>query len=225
MKPDTVRRLPSRGIGQAEQARRDEWRREIDLLTDLLELNGAGSAARSRAEWLLRKSGNLGATLSTGALRLKALGATDSEIRTLHLVRNAVTLTLRRRAYQRPQMKSLSAVLDYLRADMANKEHELARCLMLSAHNHLLHDEIIGIGTLQQVEVHPRRVAQLALEHNAAAVILVHNHPSGVSAPSRNDYIITTNVKLALATFGILLHDHIIMTRSGHVSLKDEGFL
>lgn len=208
-----------------QQLERDASRREIDLLTDILELNGAGTSARTRAERLLRQTGNLGAVLSSGLGKLRSLGASDCEIRSLHLLQNAVALASRRRAVDRLPLRSLNAVIKYLHVDMAHREFEVVRCLLLTAHNHLIHDEILHHGDVSKVELHPRRVAKLALDHGAAAVILAHNHPSGISTPSREDERTTLAVKSALSALGIILHDHIIVARSGYVSMRAEGML
>ena len=221
----TLRRTAPASINPAQQRERDAWRREIDLLTDLMELHGAGGGARTKAERLLRQAGNLSALLSGGLGRLRAIGATDCEIRTLQLIRNAVALSLRRRAFQRAALTSLRAVVDYLHADMAHLDHEVLRCLLLTNRNDLIHDELVHRGSLMSVEVHPRRVAQAALDHGAAAVILVHNHPSGNPTPSRDDVQISGSVRNALRTIGVLLHDHVIVARSGHVSMREMGLI
>lgn len=104
--------------------------------------------------------------------------------------------------------------------DMRDLPREHLRGIFLDTHNRVIHDEIISIGTINSNIVHPREVFKSAIEYNAAAVILVHNHPSGVSAPSLSDIEITKQLIQAGKIVGINLLDHIIVTKDGFTSIE-----
>jgi DNA repair protein RadC len=108
---------------------------------------------------------------------------------------------------------------------MAHEGREQFRVLFLDVRNQLLADRVLGTGTIDQAPVYPREVAKQALSHNAAAVILVHNHPSGDTRPSAADIAITKAVVAALAPLSIQVHDHLIIGARGESSFKALGLL
>ena len=103
------------------------------------------------------------------------------------------------------------------------KEHFL--CLYLNARNQVIHKEIISIGSLSASIVHPREVFRVALEHNAAAIILAHNHPSGDVSPSRDDVDMTINLVEAGKMIGIEVLDHVVLSSMDFLSMKEKGFM
>ena len=103
---------------------------------------------------------------------------------------------------------------------MAHEPREQFRILFLDKRNHLIADEVQGRGTVDHTPVYPREVARRALELSATAIILAHNHPSGDPAPSAADVRMTRDVISVLEPLGIVVHDHIILGRGGHASLK-----
>ena len=113
-----------------------------------------------------------------------------------------------------------TTVLDYLRAAMAFGDREQFRILFLDKRNVLIADEVQQVGTVDHVPVYPREVMRRALELRAAAVLLVHNHPSGNPTPSHADIQITQAIIDAGKVFGICVHDHIIVGKEGHSSFK-----
>ncbi len=121
---------------------------------------------------------------------------------------------------KRPCLGSWSLVLEYLRSALAFKEVEHFRVLLLDKRNQLISDEHMGTGTVDHVPVYVREVLKRALALNACAMILVHNHPSGDPAPSSADVQMTKQIMDAAKTFGISVHDHIVVGRDGHASLK-----
>ena len=137
----------------------------------------------------------------------------------------AVTRVLRGEIKQRPVLLSWSAVLDYLRAAMAFEPTEQFRLLFLDKRNCLLADEIHQTGTIDHTPVYPREVARRALEVGATAIIAVHNHPSGDPTPSQSDAAMTKVLSEALQPLGITVHDHIVIGKQGHASLKALGLL
>jgi DNA repair protein RadC len=120
----------------------------------------------------------------------------------------------------RTLLGSWNQVLEYCRAAMAFEPREQFRILFLDKKNQLIGDEVQQTGTVDHTPVYPREVLRRAIELSATAVILVHNHPSGDPTPSRADIDMTLAVIAALKPLNIALHDHIIIGRNGHASLK-----
>ena len=108
---------------------------------------------------------------------------------------------------------------------MSHNETEQFRVLFLDRKNVLIADEEQAKGTVDHVPVYPREVAKRALELNASAIILVHNHPSGDPTPSDSDITITQQIQLACDALGLTLHDHLIIGRSRELSFRTEGLI
>ncbi|HHG91236.1 MAG TPA: JAB domain-containing protein [Devosia sp.] len=126
---------------------------------------------------------------------------------------------------ERPVLDSWSGLIDYCRSQMAFEEKEQFRILFLDKKNKLIADEVQQVGTVDHTPVYPREVIRRSLELSATALILVHNHPSGDPSPSSADVAMTRAIKEVAAPLGIILHDHVIIGRSGHVSLRARKLL
>ncbi|MGB5725353.1 MAG: DNA repair protein RadC [Parasphingorhabdus sp.] len=126
---------------------------------------------------------------------------------------------------EQPILASWQALLDYLRADMAHLAHERVRVLHLNSKNRLIRDELVSEGSIDQAAIYTREVIKRALALGSAAIILVHNHPSGDSSPSRQDIAITKDICDAARTLGIAVHDHIIIGKDGHTSFRSLGLI
>lgn len=127
---------------------------------------------------------------------------------------------------QRDNFSSPSKVRDWLRLKLANNQHEVFMALWLDAQNRLLQADILFTGTLTQTSVYPREVVKTALTRNAAAVILAHNHPSGIAEPSRADELLTANLQSALNMIDVKLLDHFIVAGNAQpVSFAERGLL
>ena len=141
----------------------------------------------------------------------------------------AVALAARRMARgevtQKPVLGSWQALLDYLTIDMAHLTVERVRVLYLDTRNRLILDYQAQEGTIDEAAIHPREVVKKALEVGASAMILVHNHPSGNPEPSRADIQITQRIAEAGRHLGVTVHDHVIVGREGHVSLRAKGLI
>jgi DNA repair protein RadC len=120
----------------------------------------------------------------------------------------------------RQVLTSWSQVIDYCRTSMAFETVEQFRILFLDKKNALIADEVQQTGTVDHTPVYPREVVRRALELSATAIILVHNHPSGDPTPSRADIDMTRTIVDTAKPLGIAVHDHIIIGKSGHASLK-----
>ena len=116
-------------------------------------------------------------------------------------------------------------LMSYLRASMAHRKVEQFRVLFLDRRNVLISDEVQNEGSIDHTPVYPREVVKRALTLDASAVIMVHNHPSNHPQPSQGDIEMTRLVKQALANVGVVLHDHLIVSRKGHTSFKQMGLL
>ena len=143
----------------------------------------------------------------------------------LKIVEAATHRMARARVMQRHVLSSWDAVIDYCHTVMAHRETEQFRILFLDRKNTLVADEEQARGTVDHVPVYPREVVKRALELNASALILVHNHPSGDPTPSAADIDMTAKVRDACDALGITLHDHIILGKQAEASFRSLGYL
>ena len=178
------------------------------------------------ARLLLNQFGDLNRVISAPPERLaRVSGVAAAVICDLKILEAAAQRMARSRVMQRQVIASWDALLDYCHTAMAHRETEQFRVLYLDRKNVLVADEEQGRGTVDHVPVYPREVAKRALELNASALILVHNHPSGDPTPSQADISMTRKVDAALEALGIVLHDHLIIGASDELSFRSEGLL
>ena len=149
----------------------------------------------------------------------------DTSIAALKAAQAAALRLLRNEVAARPVLSSWQALLDYLRADMAYLSVERVRVLHLNARNMLLRDDHMGDGSVDETAIYARQVARRALEYGSSSVILVHNHPSGLPEPSRQDILITRQIIEALKPLGVTVHDHLIIASEGHHSMRTMGLI
>jgi len=173
------------------------------------------------AKNLLAAFGSFSEVIAAPAERLKEVdGLGEAAITELKIVQAAANRLVRGEVKQRQVLSSWSNVLDYCRAAMAFESKEHFRILFLDKGNHLIADEQHQTGTVDHTPVYPREVVKRALELSATAVILVHNHPSGDPTPSRADIDMTRAIVEVARPLGIAVHDHLIVGKDGHASLK-----
>ncbi len=178
------------------------------------------------ARQLLDRFGDFNAVLSAPITRLSEIGGVGQAVITeLKIVEAAAHRLSRSKVLQRHVISSWDAVLNYCHTTMSHLETEQFRVLFLDRKNILIADEEQAKGTVDHVPVYPREVAKRALELNASALILVHNHPSGDPTPSNSDISMTAQVQAATETLGITLHDHLIIGKSRELSFRSEGYL
>ena len=178
------------------------------------------------AKELIAKFGSFNDAIAAPPARLKEVkGVGDSIIAALKVVHAAASRFARGEIKRRPALSSWSAVLDYCRTAQAFAAIEQFRILFLDKRNQLIADEVQQRGTVDHTPVYPREVVKRALELSATAVVLVHNHPSGDPTPSRADIQMTQAIIDIAKPLGIAVHDHIIVGKDGHASLKGMGMM
>lgn len=178
------------------------------------------------AKSLLKRFGSLAGVFNAdpGALsRHPGMGETSAAA--LKIVALAARRLARTGVQEAPVLASWQALIDYLTIDMAHLTHERVRVLYLDTKNRLVLDDLVTDGSLDEAAIHPREIVKKALDVGAAALILVHNHPSGSPEPSRADVQITNRIAEAGRLLGIVVHDHVIIGKEGHVSLKAKGLV
>lgn len=178
------------------------------------------------AHALISRFGDFNRVITAPPQRLADVhGVGEAVITELKIVEAAAYRLARARVLNRNAISSWDALLDYCHTTMAHGEIEQFRVLYLDRKNVLIADEAQASGTVDHVPVYPREVAKRALELNASAIILVHNHPSGDPTPSAADVDMTKQVERACSALDLTLHDHIIIGRSREVSFRAEGLL
>jgi DNA repair protein RadC len=196
------------------------------LIEYLLALAIPRRDTKPLAKALIREFGGIGGLMSAdwqAIARVPGMG--DTSIAAIKIVQATALRMLRNEVSARPVLASWQALLDYLRADMAHLGVERVRVLHLNSRNMLIRDDHMGDGSIDQAAIYVREVIKRAMELGSAALILVHNHPSGDPSPSRQDIDITRQIVEAGKRLGITVHDHIIMAASGHTSLRAQGLL
>lgn len=178
------------------------------------------------AKRLLSTFGDLNGVVAASEHRLLQVeGATPKVYLQLRLVEALAHRMGQAKVLQREVFASWDDLITYCRTSMAHRETEQFRILFLDSKNFLIADEEQARGTVNHVPVYPREVAKRALELNASAVILVHNHPSGDPTPSRQDIGMTEDVAAACLAIDVTVHDHVIIGKQAEYSFKAEGLL
>jgi DNA repair protein RadC len=229
-KPKPPQDAPSDGphyIGHRERLRERFYGAGPDALSDYELLEMALFAAIPRrdtkplAKALLKKFGSFAEVIHAPEARLREVdGVKDASVNQLKLIAAAADRIARGEIKRNVALSSWNDVIDYCRSSMAFADKEQFRLLFLDKRNQLIADEVQQIGTIDHTPVYPREVIKRALELSATALILVHNHPSGDPTPSQADIAMTKAIIDIAAPLGIAVHDHIIVGRRGHASLK-----
>jgi DNA repair protein RadC len=199
---------------------------DYELLEAVLFLAIPRGDQKPLAKALIATFGSFAEVISAPPSRLAEVkGVGPAVISTLKIVQAAAGRLAKGEVKRRPALSSWSAVLDYCRTAMAFADKEQLRVLFLDKRNQLVADEVQQTGTVDHTPVYPREVVKRALELSATAVILVHNHPSGDPTPSHADIQMTRQIQEIAKPLGISLHDHIIVGKEGHASLKGLGLI
>ena len=178
------------------------------------------------AKALLATFGDLNGVVAAAEHRLLQVpGTTPQVYLQLKVVEAVAHRMARAKVMERSVLSSWEALMTYCRTVMAYRDTEQFRILFLDRKNVLIADEEQAKGTVDHVPVYPREVAKRALELNASALILVHNHPSGDPAPSQADISMTEQIEQACQTIGVALHDHVVIGRGAEVSFRSQGLI
>ncbi|WP_420396344.1 RadC family protein [Nioella sp.] len=199
---------------------------DYELLEMLLYRAIRRGDTKPLAKRLLAAFGDLNHVLAAPPARLKEInGVGDAVVFELKLIEAIGHRMARARVINRPLLSSWDALLDYCQSAMAHRDLEQFRILFLDRKNVLIADEAQQTGTVDHVPVYPREVVKRALELNASALILVHNHPSGDPTPSQADLDMTNAIRDAAEVLNIVIHDHLIIGKSATLSFRSEGYL
>ena len=199
---------------------------DSELLALLLRTGIAGKHVLQLAQELLDRFGGIGGLLHTSDDALKQIKGLGPSKRTgviavLELARRALAQKLA----ERTVFESPRAVREYLQLQLGARPHEVFAVMFLDSQNRLIALEEMFRGTLTQASVYPREIVLRALQHQAAAVVLAHNHPSGLAEPSRADIELTRTLLAALALVDVRVLDHFIVTRERATSMAEEGLM
>lgn len=197
-----------------------------ELIEYMLALAIPRRDTKPLAKQLLREFGGIAGVLTADWESLSRVpGMGETSIAAIKVPQAAALRLLKSQMSERPILSSWQALLDYLRADMAHQLIERVRVLHLNARNMLIRDELMHEGSVDQAAIYTREVIKRALELGSTGLILVHNHPSGVPEPSRQDIDVTRQIFDAGKRLGIVVHDHIIIGSEGHSSLRAMGLM
>jgi DNA repair protein RadC len=195
---------------------------DAELLEAVLTLVIPRRDTKDLGKLLLRRFGSFAGVLGAPRAQLEEFsGLGETSVTSLKIILAAAQRVARDKVdREEPILSSWSALIDYCRAAMAFEDIEQFRVLFLDKKNRLIADEVQQKGTVDHTPVYPREVIKRTLELGATALILVHNHPSGDPSPSTADVQMTRQIADIAKPLGIALHDHIIIGRSGHASMK-----
>jgi DNA repair protein RadC len=178
------------------------------------------------AKRLLAEFGDFNRVISASPARLVTVqGVGDSVVRELKIVEAAAQRLAQAKVLGQNVLSSWSELMRYCKTAMAHRETEQFRILFLDRRNVLIADEAQAEGTVDHVPVYPREVARRALDLNASALILVHNHPSGDPTPSQADIEMTERIHDAVEALGITLHDHVVIGKERDASFRSLGLI
>lgn len=199
---------------------------DYELLEIMLFAASPRSDVKPLAKQLLLRFGNLAGVVTAHHDELRQVsGVNDAAIAQLKAVQDMAERLIKQDIEEKPILQSWKALLDYCRASMGHLKKEQFRMLFLNKKHMVIADELQEYGTIDQTPVYPREVVKRALQLEASAIILVHNHPSGDVRPSNADIQITKQIMQAAEAVGVTLHDHVIISSKGHYSFKAHGII
>ena len=178
------------------------------------------------AKTLLKEFGGISGVINAAYDRLILVnGVTDAVYSQMRLTKEVLYRAMKAGITDQNILSSWNALIEYLQVSQGNMSTEQFRLLFLNKKNILIADELQETGTIDQTPVYPREVVKRALFHEAAAIILVHNHPSGNPKPSSEDLSLTAQIVSACKTIGVLVHDHVIICKNDFYSFKAHSLL
>jgi DNA repair protein RadC len=198
---------------------------DYELLQVMLFTSNPHADVEALVGELLERFGSLAEVMSADPEALAAAGLSLPAIAGVKFVREVALRFMRAELHERPLIGSWDKLIDYCNAQIAYSKVEEFHILFLDRKNALIKDERQQRGTIDHTPVYTREVIKRALELGASALILVHNHPSGDATPSGADVAVTKEIAKAAAVFDIVVHDHLIIGRGRHTSLRDLGII
>ncbi len=200
---------------------------DYELLEMILFAAHPRADVKPLAKRLLKHFGSFAAVIHAPYTEYKKIenGVGDATIAAIKTVEAAATRLLQEEVQRGTIISNWTSLLDYCKLNMANKKIEEFRVLFLNNKNELIADEVQQKGTVNHTAVYPREVIKRALELGATSIILAHNHPSGDPTPSQADIDITRQIIDAGRPLAVKVHDHLIIGKFGHYSLKSNGII
>lgn len=199
---------------------------DAELLAIFLRTGVVGCSAVELARRLLSEFGSLRALLEADLPSFsRHLGLGPAKYAQLQAVLEMARRHLAERLKRDSALESPQAVRDYLKAMIRHEPHEVFGCLFLDAKHRVLAFEVLFHGSIDSASVYPRQVVKRALAHNAAALILTHNHPSGIAEPSQADQVLTRRLRDALALVDVRVLDHFIVGDGEPLSMAEQGWI
>ncbi|MBR1777065.1 MAG: DNA repair protein RadC [Alphaproteobacteria bacterium] len=199
---------------------------DYELLEMLLTYAIPRKDVKPLAKELIHSFGSFAAVLNASPEELRRInGIKDNTAALIVTIRGCALRMVKNQFSSGPVIKDWKALIEYCKIDMGQKKSECLRVIFLDSRSQLIKDEILQKGTISQTPVYPREIAKRALELGAASIVMVHNHPACDMRPSKNDIQMTKAVQNALTALDITLIDHIIISKTGHISFKACGFL
>jgi len=199
---------------------------DYEIVELLLTLSTPRKDCKEAAKLAIKTFGSLRKVLEASPEELQTIpGIGPNNILALKLVQAVARRALAERISHTEFARSSAEVLEYLKYNLRDRQREVFMALFLNGRNQILRMEELFVGTLTSSVVYPREVVKMALRYEAAAMVFVHNHPSGNPKPSREDIQITKRLKEALATVDITVHDHLIVAGQDVYSFADHGLI
>lgn len=194
---------------------------DYELLELLLMMAIPRRDVKPLAKSLIAEFGSYAEVISAPPKRLlEFTGVGENVVTTLKLAEASAQMLSQGKVMEKPVLSNWQALINYCTSQMAYKKNEQFRVLFLDRQNRLIADEKMQEGTIDHTPVYPREIIKRALELGSSAIILVHNHPSGDPTPSREDIDMTKKIAEAGKQLGVMLHDHLIISKGGHSSFK-----
>ena len=214
-------RLKDRFLNSGSDALHD-----YELLELLLFMAIPRRDVKGLAKTLLSHFGSLVEVMSAAPSELtKINGVSDNTAAAIKTVSAIAERMMKQELMQKPVLNNWTRLMDYCQMTMAHEKKEHFRILFLNKKNELIADEVQGSGTVDHTPAYPREIMKRSLELGATALILMHNHPSGDHKPSQADIDMTDEIIAAAEPFDITIHDHIVISRNGYTSFRNEGLI
>lgn len=193
---------------------------DYEILEALLFYSIPRKDVKPLAKSLLKKYHNIGSLINLSSMELKKNNLSESTIVLFKLLKEVTNEINKEKVMKKPVINSWSLLIDYIRSNIGYDNTECLNILYLNHKNILIVDETEKHGTINSVSIYPREILKKAVLHNASSIVVVHNHPSGITDPSKSDIQLTLDLQKILEPLKITLIDHIIISSSSYFSFK-----